>query len=401
MSESTASRPAELDGLALRPDRPGVAGTEPAAPRPPAVSETQVLLAQAILPGLGYLLLRQWERGVFTFVAFALLGLVGYWQFPKDAAQPGSAWVAFAVLMGLVWLNLLYRTTQQMRALAAQASVAGSGSSTLQQVVLAQRRGMVRALLGLNWLVIALAVFGINRLAVDAEVDLLLFTRSSNLNAARILAAGLFHPRWSIAGDTIRTYAWISLEMAILGTLGGAVLAAPVSFLAARNLMGRHPLTRPLYYVLRLLFSCVRAIPTLIWGLIAVSFALSHFPGVIALTIFSFGLLAKLYSEAIEAIDWGQIEAVTATGANPVQVIVFAAVPQVVPYFVAHTLYALEVNIHSAVVLGLIGAGGLGLVINEYIGSFAWSQASMVLIITIVMTLTIDYGSAYIRSRIV
>ena len=78
----------------------------------------------------------------------------------------------------------------------------------------------------------------------------------------------------------------------------------------------------------------------------------------------------------------------------------FAAVPQVVPYFVAHTLYALEVNVHSAVVLGLIGAGGLGLVINEYISHVRLDQASMVLIITIVMTLTIDYGSAYVRSRI-
>jgi phosphonate transport system permease protein len=371
-----------------------------AVPRP-VMTGAPVLLAQAVVPGLGYALLRRPQRAVLTAAMFALLTLVAYWQFPKDSHRPFNAWLAFGVIMGAVWLNLLYRTANDLRVAAILANGHDLDAVAVHRLVQAQQRGPLRWLFSLNLLVVALVVFGINRLAVDAEVDILLFTKSSNLHAAKNLASGLFHPKWSIWRETVQRYAWVSLEMAALGTVGGALLAAPFSFLAARNLMGRHPVTLPVYYAMRFLFSCVRAIPTLIWGLIAISFTLGHFPGVIALSIFSFGLLSKLYSEAIEAIDWGQIEAVTAAGANPLQVILFAVVPQVVPYFISSTLYSLEVNVHSAVVLGLIGAGGLGLVINEYIGTFHWSEASMVLIITIVMTLAIDYGSAYIRSKVV
>ncbi len=405
MGESTVE-PRSLDSIALRPDAQAAPAPLPdAAPRlpvpRPSVTGLPVLMAQAVIPGLGYVLLRRPLRGALTLAMFVLLALVAYWQFPKDATNAGEAWAIYIALMVLLWLNLLYRTAYDLRVAEAVAVETELDSSELHRLLRAQRMGFSRWLLGMNWLVVALITFGVNRLAVDAEVDFLLFTKSGNLHAAQNLASGLFHPKWSITGETIQKYAWVSLEMAALGTIGGALMAAPFSFLAARNLMGRHPVTRPIYYVMRFIFSCVRAIPTLIWGLIAISFTLGHFPGVVALSIFSFGLLAKLYSEAIEAIDWGQIEAVTAAGANPIQVILFSVVPQVVPFFISHTLYSLEVNVHSAVVLGLIGAGGLGLVINEYIGTFHWREASMVLIITIVMTLAIDYGSAYIRSKVV
>ncbi len=392
-----------------RPPVPGIEGavlsTTVARPRPggdqpqpPLASAGAVLAAQAVMPGLGYALMRRPLRGAATLAMAVLFALALYWQFPKDAAHPATAWLWFALIAGAVWLNLLYRTANDLRI----AALAGAeGGAARQRALRAQRQGLLRWAAGLNLLAIGLIVFGLNRLAIDSEVDFALFTRQSNLHSAQKLATGLLHPKWSIAWDTIRQYAWITLEMAILGTVGGAIVAAPFSFLAARNLMDRHPLTRPVYYVMRFLFSCIRAIPTLIWGLMAISFTLGHFPGVMALSVFSFGLLAKLYSEAIEAIDWGQIEAVTAAGANPLQVVLFAVVPQVIPYFISSTLYSLEVNVHSSVVLGLIGAGGLGLVINEYIGAFHWSETSMVLIITIVMTLTIDYGSAFIRSRVV
>lgn len=438
MSEST-DKPAAPRGIAVRdadapvegpravsapPIRPEIAGRWPSArpvlpaieggvltatiakpraggdePQLPLASPGAVLLAQAIVPGLGYALLRRPLRGAVTLAMAVPFALALYWQFPKGAAHPATAWLWFGLIAGAVWLNLLYRTANELR--LARLATADLDAVARHRAVQAQRQGLLRWAASLNLLAIGLLVFGLNRLAIDSEVDFALFTRQSNLHAAQKLATGLLHPKWSIAWDTIRQYAWITLEMAILGTVGGAIVAAPFSFLAARNLMDRHPLTRPIYYVMRFLFSCIRAIPTLIWGLMAISFTLGHFPGVMALSVFSFGLLAKLYSEAIEAIDWGQIEAVTAAGANPLQVVLFAVVPQVIPYFISSTLYSLEVNVHSSVVLGLIGAGGLGLVINEYIGAFHWSETSMVLIITIVMTLTIDYGSAFIRSRVV
>lgn len=197
-------------------------------------------------------------------------------------------------------------------------------------------------------------------------------------------------------------YARETLEMSILGTLIGAVFALPLSFMGARNLMGGNPVTRVLYFIVRFLMAVIRAVPTLFWGLLFVAaVGIGQFPGVLAITVFSTGLLAKLYSEAIEAIDWGQIEAVTATGANPWQVLIFAIVPQFFPYFVAHTLYSWEVNVHSATILGAGGAGGLGFVALEYINQFSFNKMGTVLIVTLVMTLLIDYTSAYVRARII
>lgn len=215
------------------------------------------------------------------------------------------------------------------------------------------------------------------------------------------IADGIFNPDWSVLPQLVR-YTRETIEMSILGTILGALLAIPISFLGARNLMGRRPVTRALYYAIRFSMSMVRTIPTLFWGLLFVTaVGIGQFPGVLAITVFSAGLLSKLYSEAVEAIDWGQIEAVTATGANPLQVLIFAILPQFFPYFVSHTLYSWEVNVHSATILGMVGAGGLGFVVMEFIQQFMYRQTGMALLLTLVMTLAIDYSSAYIRSRIV
>lgn len=215
------------------------------------------------------------------------------------------------------------------------------------------------------------------------------------------IADGIFNPDWSVLPQLVR-YTRETIEMSILGTILGALLAIPISFLGARNLMGRRPVTRALYYAIRFSMSMVRTIPTLFWGLLFVTaVGIGQFPGVLAITVFSAGLLSKLYSEAVEAIDWGQIEAVTATGANPFQVLIFAILPQFFPYFVSHTLYSWEVNVHSATILGMVGAGGLGFVVMEFIQQFMYRQTGMALLLTLVMTLVIDYSSAYIRSRII
>ena len=111
--------------------------------------------------------------------------------------------------------------------------------------------------------------------------------------------------------------------------------------------------------------------------------------------------MSKLFSEAIEAIDWGQVEALTATGANPVQVVVHGVFPQVTPYLVAHLLYTFEVNVHSALILGAIGAGGLGFLFIQYSEQLDYPSEAMLLYVAIVMTLVIDYSSAAIRRRII
>jgi len=182
----------------------------------------------------------------------------------------------------------------------------------------------------------------------------------------------------------------------------GAVVAIPLSFVAAGNLMRRNPIGSAVYFLVRTLMSMIRAIPTIFWGILFVtSVGLGPFPGVLAVMIFSVGLMSKLFSEAIEAIDWGQVEALTATGANPIQVLVNGVGPQVLPYLVAHLLYSFEVNVHSATILGLIGAGGIGFLFSQYIEQFLYRQEAMVLIVVVLMTMAIDYTSATIRRRII
>jgi phosphonate transport system permease protein len=219
-------------------------------------------------------------------------------------------------------------------------------------------------------------------------------------NMGRVLG-GFSHP------DTTQLPIIIKLTLetlytAILGTAIGAVIAVPLSFFGARNLMRRNPVGTAVYFTIRFLMAVVRSIPTLFWGIMwVIVIGIGPFAGVLAVTTFSVGLISKLFSEAIEAVDWGPVEALTATGANPVQVVVHGVIPQVMPYMIANILYSFEVNVHSSTILGAVGAGGLGLILLEYIGLIQYPQLAMLLIVVIVMTSTIDYSSAAIRRRII
>src|ERR1700704_3656543 len=133
----------------------------------------------------------------------------------------------------------------------------------------------------------------------------------------------------------------------------------------------------------------IRSIPTLFWGIMwVIVIGIGPFAGVLAVTTFSVGLISKLFSEAIEAVDWGPVEALTATGANPVQVVVHAVIPQVMPYMIPNLLYSLEANVPSSTILGAVGAGGLGLILLEYIGLIEYPQLARLLIVVIVLTST-------------
>ena len=254
----------------------------------------------------------------------------------------------------------------------------------------------VRALL--TTLGFVAAIVAVRQLAIDTEVDIPKFFEYAP-NMIRI-GSGVFNPDLSVL-PMLGKYVRETLEIALLGTLIGAALAVPLSFVMARNLMRRSAPTTAVYYAVRAVLSVVRTVPTLLWGLLfLVAAGPGPFAGVLAISAFTVGLLAKLYSEAIESIDWGQIEAVTAAGGTPAHVVRFGVVPQVFPFFVAHTLYGFEVNTHSAFVLGFIGAGGMGFIILEFIQQFMYRPTGTALIVAVVMTLIIDYSSAWLRARI-
>jgi phosphonate transport system permease protein len=175
-----------------------------------------------------------------------------------------------------------------------------------------------------------------------------------------------------IVGPLIET-----VHIAALGTIGAVALAIPVALLAAENTTP-NALT---YWLGKVLVTVSRSVNTIIWALIfVVMFGAGALPGAIAIAFRSVGFLGKLLGEEIEEIDFGQVEAVRAAGASPVQMLLYGILPQVKPALVGLTVYRWEINIRDSTVLGFVGAGGIGVELFRAIDAFAWRSVSMILI---------------------
>ena len=193
-----------------------------------------------------------------------------------------------------------------------------------------------------------------------------------------------------------------TIALAFMATVLGLIFALPVSFLAARNLMGGHPVTRAIYYGVRTLLNVVRSIETLMWAIVfAVWVGMGPFGGMLALMFHTIAALGKLYSEAIESIDPGPIEAVRATGASFPQMVVYAVLPQIVPAFLSFTLYRWDINVRMSTVIGLISDAGLGFLVIQWIrlNNFRAMATSIIAIVLVVALL--DYLSAWLRERVI
>jgi phosphonate transport system permease protein len=189
-----------------------------------------------------------------------------------------------------------------------------------------------------------------------------------------------------------------TLQMAIVGTLIGIVLSLPFALLAARN-VAPYPWV---YSATRLLMNINRAIPDIIFALIFVAaVGLGPFGGVLALGFGAIGTLGKLYAEAIEQIDPEQVKAVRATGAGPLQTFRYGVVPQALPLMAAYSLLLFEGNVRSATILGLVGAGGVGFILQKYISLFQYRELMGALIFIIVMVTVIDRLSDYLRKKLI
>jgi phosphonate transport system permease protein len=188
-----------------------------------------------------------------------------------------------------------------------------------------------------------------------------------------------------------------TVEIALLGTAVAAVLALPLGVVSARNVAAP-----PLFYPARAVLNFFRSVDTLVYALIFVAaVGLGPFPGVLAVIAYTTTSLAKLYSEAIEGIDAGPVDAITATGATRLQVLRFGVLPQVLPLFLSYVLYRLETNIRAATVLGFVGAGGIGFYLQTYLRMIDYAAASTVLLVTVVMVMVVDALSSKLRERLV
>lgn len=194
----------------------------------------------------------------------------------------------------------------------------------------------------------------------------------------------------------------ITIFQAMLATTLGALVALPFSFLAARNLTGRSKLSIGIYYLMHAMFNVLRSIEALLYAAIFVVWVgIGPFAGMMALSITTFALIGKLFSDAIEEIDAGQIEAVTATGADMLQVVNYAILPQIVPPFVSYLIYQWDINIRMATIIGFAGGGGIGLMLNTFFGLYQDHKAGTVVAFIVLVVALMDFTSAKIREKLV
>ena len=205
-------------------------------------------------------------------------------------------------------------------------------------------------------------------------------------------------PRWQYMSELWRPL-WDTINVATLGTALAIVFAVPIAFLAARNTTPSKALIRPLAL---LIIVSSRSINSLIWALLLVAIiGPGIFAGTIAIALRSIGFVAKLLYEAIEEIDTNQVEAITATGASPAQIIAYGIVPQILPAFAGITVFRWDINIRESTVLGLVGAGGIGLQLQASLNVLAWPQVLLILIVILIAVLISEWVSAKVRHAII
>ena len=201
--------------------------------------------------------------------------------------------------------------------------------------------------------------------------------------------------------DTAEGLMVVTIFLGIVATAFSVVVAVPLSFLGARNIMTGHPVTAAIYVAVRVVFTIIRSIDVLIVVIVmAILLGIGNAAGVIALAFHNSGVLGKLYSEAIEGIDPGPIEAITATGASRFQVVWTAVIPQIVNPFISFTIYRLDGNVRLAPILGLVGGGGIGIMLFQSINLFHYGAAGLIIFMIVVTVAAMDFLSAQVRKRL-
>ncbi len=205
-------------------------------------------------------------------------------------------------------------------------------------------------------------------------------------------------PDWGSITDLGRPL-WDTINIATIGTAIGIIVAVPVAYCAARNTTPSRALVRP---VALFIIVSSRSINSLIWALMLVTIiGPGVFAGMLAIGLRSIGFCAKLLYEAIEEIDESQVEAVRATGASAAQVTAYGIAPQVLPAFAGIAVFRWDINIRESTVLGLVGAGGIGLPLNAAITTLAWTKVSLILLIIIATVIVSEWVSAKVRHAII
>ncbi len=210
---------------------------------------------------------------------------------------------------------------------------------------------------------------------------------------------GLLRPNFALLGDGVQLLI-VTVFMALMATIFAVIVAVPLSFLAARNLMQGF-VGRSVYAVVRTLADIMRSVDAIIWAIIFIVWVRAGaFPGMLALFVQATANLTKLYSERLESIDPGPPEAMRATGANQLQVILYGIFPQIVNPYLSFTLYQLDINVRMSTVIGIIGGGGIGQMLYQYMRIWDYRSAGMMMLLIVIIVWAIDYMSSRLRARL-
>ncbi len=246
-----------------------------------------------------------------------------------------------------------------------------------------------------TWLV-GTAIFVWSWVQISASTTWLFFWDAPRIAAD--IGSRATPPKWGYI-NTLWDPLWDTLNIATLGTVLALFLAVPVAFLAARNTTPSKLFIRP---IALLLIVSSRSINSLIWALLLVKIiGPGVLAGLIAIGIRSIGFCAKLLYEAIEEIDETQVEAITATGAGRWQILAYGIVPQILPAFAGIAVFRWDINLRESTVLGLVGAGGIGLQLQGSLNTLAWPQVSLILIVILAAVLVSEWVSAKVRGAII
>jgi phosphonate transport system permease protein len=393
-----------------------------------------------IVPGLGQFLQKRRKRGILIFLTTLTLTLLIQWSFGHQAVgkvNPGgvtTSWLWLPLILFWVW-----------NVLDARAFVSKGTASILPGLLLAaiiiyviawqvtgvklnrlvERFNDARTVATklLNPDVITISVQGQDKICAWQCLSTYLGDRlagrqpeglirlSENflnlIGRIKLVPASKWQVMLGLAESGAKTNQFVAgtlietIAMGLMATIFSTIIAIPVSFFAAHNIMSRLPGGTALYYIIRGILNAVRAVDTIIWGIIIITWVgLGSFAGVMALTIHSVAALAKLFSEEIEHIDAGPVEAVTATGANLIQTIGYAVVPQIVPSFLAYSLLRWDINMRMATVVGFVAGGGIGFMVVETVRQGGYQQYGTILWAVAVVIIIVDYISAKWREAI-
>jgi phosphonate transport system permease protein len=247
-------------------------------------------------------------------------------------------------------------------------------------------------------LAIAVAIIAVYAITfININIDWgRVFSQRTIDNVTRVIPQ-MFSPDWA-AFSKVMEKMLETVFIAYAGALMAALIAVPLGFLAANNMSRFKTISTLGKWIL----DGVRAFPELVLAIIFVAaVGPGPFAGVLAISINSTGMLGKLYSEVIESIDMKVVEAMEANGANKIQILFYGIIPQVVPEFLSYAIYRFEIDVRASSVLGIVGAGGIGMLITIAVMNRNWSEVGMILLVIIVVVTIIDYISSYIRRRIV